>query len=671
MQRPPGARRLTDQGRPVGALEALFARLSRARDLLLAEERGSSKEAREAAAAVEEAAAMLRTFFSLGQNAIVLTRSDGVILDANDAFLELVGYTREDLEEGRIRWHELTPKEYWHLEEAGRRQVRETGRCLPFEKEYMKKDGTRAPILIGAASVEPRRDAGIAFIVDLSEQRKAEQALRETSALLEAIIDASPAGIIVVDLEEKVRVWNAAAERIFGFTAEEVLGQRYPYASTLGVPELIERLLRGESVELPRTKGPRKDGTEVDISLYLSPLPDESGKIVGAVGLVLDLTEQRRLEEQLLHAQKLEAIGRLAGGIAHDFNNTLSVIVGFAEMLREQLAEKDPLQEHCAQIARAAERATSLTRQLLAFGRKQVLRLEVMSPADVIRRLERVLARVLGADVELQVRLPSDLGLIRADPAQVEQVLLNLVVNARDAMPEGGTLTLEAADVELDEGYARQNVDVEPGPYVMIAVRDTGHGMTPETRARIFEPFFTTKEAGKGTGLGLSTVYGIIKQSGGHVEVESAPGEGACFRVYFPRTGEARPKEAAPPARVTARGSETVLVVEDEEMVRRLVARVLGDRGFLVLEAKRCDEALEVCARHEGPIHLLLTDVVMPRMSGVELARRLSQLRPEMRVLYMSGYVDAFAPGSPPLGALLEKPFTPDALLQRVRQTLG
>jgi two-component system, cell cycle sensor histidine kinase and response regulator CckA len=382
----------------------------------------------------------------------------------------------------------------------------------------------------------------------------------------------------------------------------------------------------------------------------------------------------RKSEEQLRQWQRVEAIGRLAGGVAHDFNNLLMTILGCSELLLREFDPKDPRREEVEEIRRAAQRATSLTHQLLAFGRRQVLQPRVLDLNEIVENMDRMLRRMIGEDIQFLTILAPGLWPVKVDPGQIEQVIMNLVVNARDAMPQGGRLTVETSNIKLDEEYARRHIAVKPGAFVMLAVTDTGCGMNAETRSHLFEPFFTTKEKGKGTGLGLSTVYGIIKQSGGNIWAYSEVGKGSTFKVYLPRAEEAvkvyKPKEIAPEA---ARGTETILLVEDEEAVRTMISRVLQGSGYKVLEACQGREAIEVCRKHQGPIHLMVTDVIMPQMSGRELAERLARVRPETKVLFMSGYPDnaivhhgVLDPGT----AFLQKPFTLAALENKVREVL-
>ncbi len=382
---------------------------------------------------------------------------------------------------------------------------------------------------------------------------------------------------------------------------------------------------------------------------------------------------RRDLERQLQQAQKMEAIGQLAGGIAHDFNNLLTAIIGYSELILVRLPEDDPTVADVREIKGAGERAATLTRQLLAFSRKQIVDPRVLDLNAVVANMEKLLRRVIGEDIELRTVLAADLGRVKIDPGQVEQVVMNLAVNARDAMPRGGALVIETVNAELDEGYARTHVAVRPGPHVMLVVSDTGTGMDEATKARLFEPFFTTKTPGKGTGLGLATVYGIVKQAGGNIWVYSEPGHGTTFKVYLPRVDEAAEPLGLEPAGPPRGGFEVVLLVEDDAAVRALVREALGSYGYRVLEAADAEQALRLAEEHGAGIALLITDVVMPRTGGRELARRLTELRPDTKVLFLSGYTsDAILHhGILDRGvAFLQKPFTPEALARRVRQIL-
>jgi nitrogen-specific signal transduction histidine kinase/CheY-like chemotaxis protein len=405
--------------------------------------------------------------------------------------------------------------------------------------------------------------------------------------------------------------------------------------------------------------------------VWTAPLRDREGQIRGTISIDSDISEQKSLEEQFRQSQKLEAVGRLAGGVAHDFNNLLTVIQGYSEMIAGEA--EGPLLDYAREIQYASSRASALTTQLLAFSRRQVRQPKVLDLNEVVAHSLKLLQRVIGEDIEIVTRLDRALRNVKVDPIHIDQVIMNLVVNARDAMANGGRLTIETQNQWLDADYGKRHIGVPPGGYAMIAISDTGAGMTPETRSRLFEPFFTTKESGKGTGLGLSIVYGIVKQNQGEIMVYSEPAKGTTFKIYLPAVDEAG-FDTGEPAVVMAHGSETVLVCEDEEQIRDLVGRMLAMQGYQVLVAASPAEAIETSRRCPGPIHLLLTDVVMPRMNGLDLAREITRSRPETRVLYMSGYTDAHIASALEMdrnAALLQKPFTPASLSSGIRRVLG
>jgi two-component system, cell cycle sensor histidine kinase and response regulator CckA len=471
-------------------------------------------------------------------------------------------------------------------------------------------------------------------------------------------------------------VWSRETCRIFGIPEQEFDGKVATFLSLVHpedretVGRRAEAAFRGVAAYKLEHRILRRDGTVRWVLEQADVVTDPDTGAPMMIGIVQDVTERRLLEEQLQQAQKMEAVGRLAGGIAHDFNNLLGVIDGYAQlMLRSAEGEE---RHHLGEIQKAAERATALTRKLLAFSRRQVLQLSVFDINRVLEDMEKLLVRLIGEDVRLVTRLDPALGRVRADPRQIEQVLINMAVNARDAMPDGGQLKIETRNVVLDERYAAEHSSVTAGPYIMISVEDTGTGMDADTRRHIFEPFFTTKPPGKGTGLGLATAYGIVKQSQGHIWVYSEMGLGTIFKVYLPRVDQPAAADAAPAAPEPSRaGTETILLVEDEEALRNLTREILEAEGYVVLEAASGHAALEVARSFGGAIHLLLTDVVMPGMSGRALADALTEARPETRVLYMSGYTgDAIVHhGVLDEGlAFLQKPVSPDALLRKLRR---
>jgi two-component system cell cycle sensor histidine kinase/response regulator CckA len=523
------------------------------------------------------------------------------------------------------------------------------------------------------AQGEVYRIAGVAL--DITERKRAEDALAGSLARLRALMDNAKDGISLISPEGVLVDVNPRILEMLGRERADVVGhhiQEFSPPDTAGgkVTAFGQAVAQGggEVLDVPLR---RPDGQETLVDFSVSVFAIASERLVLAIGR--DVTEQRSLERQLRQAQKMEAVGRLAGGVAHDFNNVLTAIFGYADLVMEDLPPNSQSRKDLEEVRKAAQRASALTRQLLAFSRQQVLAPAVLSLNDLVEDIDKMLRRTIGEDVELRSSLARDLGNVRADPGQVQQVLMNLVVNARDAMPVGGKVLIETANADLTETYAERHQPVIPGQYVMLAVSDTGIGMSPAITAKIFEPFFTTKEKGKGTGLGLSTVYGIVKQSNGYVWVYSEPGRGTTFKIYLPRVDA--PADAHAPAREagTLAGSETILLAEDDESLRRLAKGLLERLGYTVLEAENAAQALALAGTRAGPIHLLVSDVVMPGASGRELARRLAETRAETKVLYMSGYTDdaivhhgMLEPGL----NFLQKPFTPAVLARKVRDVL-
>jgi PAS domain S-box-containing protein len=859
---------------------------------------------------------------------VIICTLDGQVREANDAFLCLIGYSRQDLEAGQIRWTELTPPEFLPLDWHASKQLRLGRTVAPWEKEYIRKDGTRIPVLIGAAMLEGSQEEAVGFILDISERKRAEEALRQSHALLQGVVEGTSDTIFVKDLDGRYLMANSACAAALGRPREEILGKTDAElldaesarnfaegdrrALLAGVSQTSEEREIGTGRTYLATKGPYRDaqgavrgiigisrdiserkreqealrqseekfakafgssptaisistlreGRYVDVNdsflqmtgyqrseilgrtaaelgmwihpetrvalaealslqgkvlefeflfrarngeervgalsaeliqvggepcllanvrddteprraqqallesqrqyeslvnsvdgivweadaqtlrfTFVSPQaerllgypparwlqePDfwtghihpedrkwavdyclrataeqcdhnfeyrmlaadgrtvwlrdmvsvvvENGQTSRLRGLMVDVTQQREMEQQLRQSQKMEAVGQLAGGVAHDFNNLLMVIRGYSELMLDRLEPSSVVRSQAEGILQAAQRASTVIRQLLAFSRKQVLSPKVLDLNAVVGEVGKMLLRLIGEDIELQVVKALDLGRVKADPGQLEQVILNLAVNARDAMPDGGKLILETRNVVLDDAYARAHISAQAGPYVLLAVTDNGVGMDPETRSRIFEPFFTTKEQGKGTGLGLATVYGIVKQSGGYIWVYSELGQGTTFKIYLPQVSEQPAVVPAEAPKETGRASETVLLVEDEEDVRKVVTDFLQARGYTVLGAGSGPLALRLAEQHPGPIHLLLTDVVMPAMGGRELAERMRQQQPGIKVLYMSGYTHRGAGqnhGLDPEDPFLEKPFSGEALARKLSEVLG
>jgi len=631
-------------------------------------------------------------FETIGDGVLVMDL-DGRITDMNPGAEKLFGYPKSELlGQHVVTLHHpsLEGKREEMIQEALRRDGRWAGELL-----FRRKDGTDgvADVLV-VAQYDDRGvpNAWIGVNRDITARRRAEEKLAENRALLaaadselrrtnetlSALVRAAPIAIVAVDMDERVTIWNTAAERLFGWTAIEVIGKTMPFANARDSAEygrVRDRVLSGHAMSGIETRRQRKDGSFVDVLLSSAPFYDKPEQVYGAVALYLDLSEYRRLEEQLRQSQKMEAVGQLAGGVAHDFNNLLTVIKAYSGMIADQLEDETPIKADIGEIQRAAGRAASLTQQLLAFSRKQILQPRILDVNAITREIEPMVRRLIGDDIRVVLHLCDTLGRVKSDRGQIEQVLMNLVVNARDAMPSGGTLTVETANVELDEAYCGRHPVVAPGPYVMITVSDTGIGMDEATRVRIFEPFFTTKPAGKGTGLGLSTVYGIVKQSSGYVWVYSERDMGTTFKIYLPRLDAEEISALTAEHRGVAalNGSEIVLLVEDEPSVRSLARRILERNGYTVLEAPDGRDALRLADQYKQPIQLLLTDMMMPELSGPDVWAALKKKRPELRVLFMSGYTneDMVRRGLLNAGsAFLQKPFTAADLAKAARTAL-
>jgi PAS domain S-box-containing protein len=516
---------------------------------------------------------------------------------------------------------------------------------------------------------------------DFLEQRVDERtkALRESERRFRDMLQNLKLLAVTLDANGNVTFCNDYALQLTRYAAADVLGADFfarfavPERRAAARAEFLEKIRRGDLAVHEESEILARDDERRLVSWTHTLLRDSLGRVIGAASIGIDTTDEKHLEERLRQSQKLEAVGRLAGGVAHDFNNLLTIILGYSDLLL--LSSVDPnVLEHSLEVKRAAERAAGLTKQLLAFSRRQVLQPSVIDLSVVMADTEKMLRRLIGEDIQLTSTCAAELGRVRADRGQIEQVLVNLVVNSRDAMPAGGRLTLSTENVYLDEAYARAHGVVQPGPYVRLTVTDAGHGMDAATQARIFEPFFTTKKEGQGTGLGLATVYGIVKQSGGYIWVYSEQGVGTTFKIYLPRVDEAADVEEAPRpvARESLHGTETILLVEDDDGLRNMATEALTLFGFRVMPAASAEDALRIAERG-GALHLLLTDIVMPHMSGTELARQLSRSRPETKIVFMSGYAEQAAVRHGLVGpeqAFISKPFSPESLVRKLREVL-
>ena len=560
-------------------------------------------------------------------------------------------------------------------------QTVESGVVQTYEEEVTTGGVTRTYL----ATKGPLRDAQgrisglVGSSLDITDRYRAIEALAESEERFRTIFDGSPIGMAVISKDGAIVASNTACREMLELR-EEDLGDvtifdelTHPDDRAADAAK-FEQLIRGE-IEYDRLEKRYilRDGRKAFADLHLYLIRDRKGATRYIIGISVDITERKSLEGQLRQAQRMETIGRLAGGVAHDFNNLLMVIKGYCDLLLEREKTGEGLQQ-LEHINKAADQAASLTRQLLAFSRKQVMQPKIFNLNTLVWNAEKMLRRLISEDVEMITATAKNLGVIKADPGQMEQVILNLVINARDAMPSGGKLTLETANVEFDANYAHSHLGAQPGHYVMLSVTDSGVGMDEETQSHIFEPFFTTKELGKGTGLGLSMVYGIVKQSGGYIWVHSEVGKGSSFRVYLPRVFENEQEIASSlPASQSLRGEESILLVEDDPLVRGLAIEILKSRGYSVLVADRPEVALEICRQHTGRIHLLLTDVIMPGMNGNQLAGEVVKMRPEIGVLFMSGYADTTVMRNGNFGqvsSFLQKPFSPTVLGRKVREML-
>ncbi len=627
----------------------------------------------------------------------------GTIVQVNSQTEELFGYERAELIGQKVEI--LVPENYRHEHHHHRENFAETPKTRRMGANIdlygRRRDGSEFPVEISLSPVSTEKGMFVlSAIRDVGARKRMEEELRraneelyrrtveqlgEYRSRLALIIDSSEDAIVAKNLDGIITSWNKGAERIYGYTPEEVIGKHIsllvprdpaPNGHPDEIAEILQKVARGESIEHCESVRVTKDGRRLDVSISVSPLRNANGDVIGASAITRDMTAQKRAETQLHQSQKMEAIGRLAGGVAHDFNNILGIINACTEFLRDRIDPATDSSIYVENIKKAIERGSSLTKQLLAFSRSPAIQPRVLDLNERLKDIGKLLRPLMGDDVEILIVSKSTSAVVEADPGQLDQIVVNLAVNARDAMPRGGKFILETGTAKFDEAFAEQRQAMPAGKYVLLAISDTGNGMDEATMSRIFEPFFTTKEAGKGTGLGLATVYGIVKQSAGHILVYSEPGHGTTFKIYLPnaehKIGLASKAEAETVG--PKRHGTTILLVEDDETMRNLTRKVLEEHGYTVVEADDGKSALEWAEAHPGPIDLLLTDVVMRRMSGPELVDRLSASQPSLKIIYMSGYTGELIAEREVLKrgiTLLEKPFTRTALLNTIHTTLG
>ena len=593
------------------------------------------------------------------------------------SYERVLGYSAEELRSSSS-FEQIHPEDRERVKE-GAAEARRTGVGRPMEYRFRHKDGTWRVLESTASVIRDSKGEPEKLVIvnrDVTERKRAAEAVLRSETSFRTVVGDAPYGIFKANLAGKLVMVNPALEKMLGYTSEdELLAVNLAsgvYRHPAEQEKINELFLRDRHFKDVEVEWKRKDGAFISVRCSGWPIKDEIGTDMEV--FAEDVTERRVLERQLRMAQKMEAVGRLSGGIAHDFNNLLGVVIGYIQVIKRTLVPGQPSYEYAEEIEKAGQRAVALTRQLLAFSRQQVLEPVILNLNTLVSEMQKMLPRLIGEDIQLNLILDPIIGQVKADSGQIEQVVMNLAVNSRDAMPDGGILTIQTANAELDAAFAREHPGSVPGQYVMLAVTDTGTGMDPETQAQIFEPFFTTKGRDKGTGLGLATVYGVVKQSNGYIAVESEKGKGALFKIYLPRIEEpVATRSESIQAPLTVRGSETILLVEDAEPLRMLAQLFLKENGYHVLTAADGAKAQQVAAQTPGPIHLLLTDVVMPGINGRVLAERLAPLHPAMKVLYMSGYTDSFIAGHGVLEEgihLLHKPFTEEALMRKIRELL-
>jgi PAS domain S-box-containing protein len=625
----------------------------------------------------EEELLRLAAIVECSEDAIIAADLDGKITDWNAGAERMYGYSRA--EAAGMPVSIIAPPERRHEPLEILARIRKGAGVMNRETVRMKQDGKPVHVLLTVSPIRNKagRLTGSAAIArDITERIQMEAALRRSEANFRSVIENSPYGALRTQPDGRILLANPAAVRMLGYGSEsDLLGLNMAtdiFRNPADHERVVEQSRNTEYLKDIEVEWKHRTGSPITVRFSSHIVKNQAAEIDHFDLMVQDITKQRNLEDQLRQAQKMEAIGRLAGGVAHDFNNLLGVIIGYSELALDRIETASPVRGQVEQIRRAGERASALTRQLLAFSRQQVLDTKTLNVNAIISDMAQMLLRLIGEDVEMQTKLDPELYPIRGDQGQIEQVIMNLVVNARDAMPQGGKLMIETRNLTVEEDESQRRTPMVPGDYILLTISDTGLGMDAETQAHIFEPFFTTKARGKGTGLGLATVYGVVKQSGGYIWVYSEPGLGATFKIYLPRVLDELQTSRPADIEDSQQQSATVLVVEDEVSLRTFTCTLLQENGYRVLEAGDGEEALALADQYKEPIHLLLTDMIMPGMNGPAVAEKLALLHPEAKVLFMSGYTGFVSRGLiDPHALLVSKPFTREELLRKIRQVLG
>ncbi|MBE9226064.1 response regulator [Phormidium sp. LEGE 05292] len=602
---------------------------------------------------------------------VVFSMTDGTITDANDAFLKIIGYDRTDLTSGNLNWHTITPPEYAHLNQAAIVELTCSGAFNTFEKEYFRKDKSRIPVMIGGALLDESQQAIVSFVLDLTQHKQAEDKIREQAALLNITTDA----IIVRDLDDKIRYWNKGAEQIYGWNFEEAIDRNVN--QLLYRPDLVEQL---EIVQQSLTASGawqgelyqvNKQGKEIIAASRWTLMCDTQGQPKSVLTVNTDITEKKQLERQFLRTQRLESLGTLAGGIAHDLNNILAPVLATAQLLKLKFPNADEQSQHLFEIIETnSKRGAALVKQVLQFTRGVEGKRAIVQVKHLIYEIKQIAEKTFPKSIEILVNVESELWLVSGDATHLHQVLMNLVVNARDAMPNGGKLTISAENIFVDENFSRMNIDATVGSYIKLTVKDTGTGMSAEIADKIFEPFFTTKEIGKGTGLGLSTVRGIVKSHGGFIDVSSKIGEGSEFKVYLPAVEASVSPEAESPNSLNG-NAEWILVVDDEKAILETTKVSLETYNYRVLTASDGIEAISLCAQHKNKIAVALVDMMMPSMDGITTIQTLQKIDPHIKAIAVSGFVsnDKLKEASG-IKNFINKPFTIQELMQMLHSVL-